>query len=379
MRPSRIIAVLVLLAVAGAGFWYFRTQPMGPKGAGGNGGAPQAESKPAEGAGGPPGGFATPVETADARTGRMDRAIQAIGTLRSNQSVIVRPEIAGRVVRFHFKEGQRIAAGKPLVSLDDAIARAEVAQARAALALSRANNERATELLGRGAGTRRARDEAVAKLRSDEADLALAEARLEKTVIVAPFEGIVGLRHVDIGDFLAVGQQIVNIEDIDPMTVDFRVPEVFLAAVSVGQRIEIGADPWPGRSFAGNVYAIDPLIDAQGRSIVIRAQVGNDDGSLRPGLFVRVRLILKGREDALLIPEQALVPAGEEQFVFRVTDGKAQRIKVSIGARRDGLVEVTDGLKPGETVVVAGQIKLQDGAAVSPAAPGAPEKAPAGG
>jgi membrane fusion protein (multidrug efflux system) len=381
MRPSRIVAVLILLAVAAGGLWYFRSYQQAPKGAGEGGKPPAATQKPAEGGGGgPPGGFAIPVEAAEAKLGRMDRAIQAVGTLRSNQSVVVRPEVAGRIVKIHFKEGQRVAEGARLVSLDDTIARAEVAQARAALTLSRANYERATELLGRGAGTQRTRDEALAKLRSDEANLALTEARLEKTVIAAPFEGIAGLRQVDIGDFVNVGQPIVNIEDIDPIKVDFRVPEVFLAAVAPGQRVEVGADAWPERTFAGELYAVDPLIDAQGRSIVIRAQLSNDDGRLRPGLFVRVRLILKGRDDAVLIPEQALVPIGQDRFVFRVADGKAQQVRVATGDRRDGLVEIVSGLKAGESVVTAGQIKLRDGAAVTvlPSAPPAPDAAAQG-
>ena len=381
MRPSRIAAVLILLAVAAGGFWYFRIHHQGPGGAGDGAGQRAAAPKPAaEKGGGPPGGFAMPVEAAQARLGRMDRSILAVGTLRSNQSVVVRPEIAGRIVKIHFREGQRIAEGAPMVGLDNTIARAEVAQARAALTLSRANFDRAKELLGRGAGTQRTRDETLAKLRSDEANLALAEARLEKTVIAAPFEGIVGLRQVDVGDFVNVGQQMVNIEDIDPMKVDFRVPEVFLAAVSPGQRVEVGADAWPDRSFAGTLYALDPLIDAQGRSIVIRAQLSNDDGRLRPGLFVRVRLILKGRDDAVLVPEQALVPIGQDQFVFRVIDGKAKSVKVETGERRDGLVEIVTGLAAGETVVTAGQIKLRDGVPVSvvppaPAAPAAPARA----
>jgi membrane fusion protein (multidrug efflux system) len=378
MRPSRIIAVIILLAVAGGGYWYFRGGHPGPEGGKQAGGAPagapkQAEKQAEKKGGGPPGGFSIPVETAEAKLGRMDRSILAVGTLRSNQSVVIRPEIAGRIVKIHFDEGQTVAKGAPLVSLDDTIARAEVAQARAALTLSRANFDRAKELLGRGAGTQRTRDESLAKLRSDEANLALAEARLEKTVIAAPFKGIVGLRAVDVGDFVNIGQQIVNIEDVDPMKVDFRVPEVFLSAVAPGQRVEVTADAWPKQSFTGELYAIDPLIDALGRSIVIRARLPNEEGRLRPGLFVRVKLILKGRDDAVLIPEQALVPVGEAQFVFRVTDGKAQQTKVVTGERRDGLVEITDGLAAGETVVTAGQIKLRNGAPVKvlPAAPAA--------
>lgn len=372
MRAFVVAAVVVGALAAGGALWYFTAGTTGQQ-AGGPG---------AGQGGGPPAGFAMPVEGVKARSGRLERVILAVGTLRSNQSIVVRPEVAGRVAKINFGEGQAVSAGSPVVTLDDTIARAEVAQARASLALSKANYERANELLQRGAGTVRARDEALAKLKNDEAALALSQARLEKTAIVAPFEGIIGLRKIDIGDYIAVGQDIANLEDIDPMKVDFRVPEVYLGAVKAGQRIAVSADAWADRSFDGEVYAIDPLIDDKGRSIVIRARIGNPDGLLRPGLFVRVRLILTVTENAVLIPEEALVPIGRAQFVFVVKDGKAVNTKVEIGERQKGEVQVLSGLQSGDTVVTAGQIKLQPGMPVTvlpPSGGGAPGNAPVNG
>jgi membrane fusion protein (multidrug efflux system) len=296
--------------------------------------------------------------------------------------VVIRPEIAGRIAKIHFTEGHKVAAGVPLVTLDDSIARAEVAQARASLALSKANYQRATELLQKGAGTVRARDEAVSKLRNDEATLALVQAKLEKTVINAPFRGLIGLRKVDAGDYVAIGHDIANLEDVDPMKVDFRVPESYLAAVAAGQRIDVTADAWADRTFPGEVYAIDPMIDEKGRSIVIRARISNPDGLLRPGLFVRVRLILTVTENAVLIPEEALVPVGTAQFVYVIRDGKAVKMRVEIGDRQRSDVQVLSGLGAGDMVITAGQIKLQPGTPVRVVPPGGgppPDGKPPGG
>jgi membrane fusion protein (multidrug efflux system) len=312
--------------------------------------------------------MAVPVETAPVQVGPIQRRLTAVGSLRSNESVVMRPEVAGRIAEIRFDEGQRVEQGQPLVVLDGSIYRAEVEEAEASLELSRANHERALDLLKRGAGTTKARDEAVAELRQDEAALELAKARLDKTVIRAPFDGVVGLREVSVGDFVNVGENMVNLEQIDPLKADFRVAEIYLGAVGPGQRIELGADAFRGETFTGEVYAIDPLIDESGRSIVLRARLANPDDRLRPGLFVRVTLVLNEREDAIQIPEQALMPQGQEQFVFRVVEGKATLTKVTAGIRRDGMVEITEGLGPEDEVVTAGQLKIRDGAAVKPLA-----------
>jgi membrane fusion protein (multidrug efflux system) len=340
-----------MLAVAGGAWWFF-----------------YFEQPQAEGAAGPPGAaaMAVPVETAPVQVGPIQRRLTAVGSLRSNESVILRPEIAGRIVEFSFEEGERVEKSQPLVLLDDSVWGTAVAQAQAALELSQANYERAVDLLQRKAGTTKARDEAFAQLRVDQAVLELARARLDKSVITAPFEGVVGLRKVSVGDFVDVGQDMVNLEQIDPLKADFRVAELYLGAVRPGQRIELAVDAFPGETFAGEVYAIDPLIDESGRSIVLRARLPNTEGRLRPGLFARVALVLNERDDALQIPEQALVPQGQDQFVFRVVEGKAALTKVQVGIRREGMVEIVSGLGPEDQVVTAGQLKIRDGAPVQP-------------
>ena len=348
---AQILVAICMVAVAGAAWWYFYAEAPAA------GGAAQPAAR---------GAMEIPVEAAPVTVGPIQRRLTAVGSLRSNKSVIIRPEIAGRIAEFRFQEGKRVTKGQPLVILDDSVYRAQVEQVQASLELSQANYERAVDLLKRKVGTTKARDEAIAQLRADQASLELAKARFDKTVIRAPFDGVVGLRKVSVGDFVDVGKDIVNLEQIDPLKVDFRVAEVYVGAVKPGQQLDLGVDAYAGEKFTGKVYAIDPLIDESGRSVVLRAGLPNSDGRLRPGLFARISLVLNERDDAIQVPEQALVPQGQEQFVFKVADGKAVFTKVKVGIRRDGMAEILDGLGPGDVVVTAGQLKIRDGVAVKP-------------
>jgi membrane fusion protein (multidrug efflux system) len=250
------------------------------------------------------------------------------------------------------------------------VQRAELDQALAALALARANFQRADSLLKRGVGTPQAVDQARATLLTDEAAVELARARLDKMEIAAPFAGVLGLRKVSVGDYLGPGTDIVNLEVIDRLKVDFRVPELLLTSVRPAQTIAIQVDAVPGRTFAGQVFAVDPLIDAAGRSILLRATIDNPEGVLRPGLFVRVTLTVESRANAIFVPEASLVSVGAEQFVFRVVDGKAALTKIRIGARLAGEVEVLEGLTPTDVVVTAGILKIRDGMPVGVVGPG---------
>ena len=354
-----VVALLLIVAVAVASYWFLLRRS-------GDSSRPvtQAAEKPVT-----PAVF---VETVQAQTGTVTREITAVGTLRSNESVMVKPEIAGRIASIHFTEGEAVRQGARLVTLDDSVFKAELAQAEARLDLGRRNNARALELFERRVATARTRDEAVATLRTGEAEVALARARLEKTRINAPFSGVLGLRRVSVGDYVNPGQDIVNLEDIDPIKVDFRVPESALRLLREGQRIEVQVDAFPGQAFQGEVYAIDPQVDVQGRSVLARARLPNPERKLKPGLFARVALIVEQRENATIIPEQAIVPLEGRSAVFRVVDGMARLTEIETGQRRGGQVEVLSGLRPGETVVTAGQIKLRDGVPVTMAAAKAP-------
>jgi membrane fusion protein, multidrug efflux system len=348
-----IIAGLALLAIAAGGgvYWYVFER---------TGAAPVDPGAQAAAA-----GFAIPVAAGPVKIDTVERMIRAVGSLRSDESVIISPEISGRLEQIPVKEGERISAGTLIAVLDSDIYEADLADAKARLTLSQANHERAKSLRQTGAGTVRALDEAVAQLLRDQAAVQLAQARLDKTRITAPFDGVLGMRQVSAGSYLDPGDPIINLEAIDTLKVDFRIAEIYLEAVRVGQSIEIELDALPGRTYAGEVYAIDPLVDTAGRSIVIRARLPNRDGALRPGLFARVALVIERRENAILVPEQALVAFGDDQFVYRVVDGKAKMTAVKIGERRSGDVEITDGLAKDDVVISEGQMKVQDGAPVS--------------
>ena len=295
---------------------------------------------------------------------RLPQSITTVGSLRSDEAVIVRPEIAGRVAEIAFKEGQRVTKGQVLIRLDDSVQRADLERARANLTLSKSKYERAVDLRAKGFISGQAKDEAENTLKVAQADAELAAARLAKTEIRAPFGGIIGLRSVSVGDYVKEGQDIVNLEEIDPLKADFRVPEVFLSQVKAGQVLQVTMDALPDRTWPGQVYAINPLVDANGRAIAIRAQVPNADGKLRPGMFARVRLLTSEARDSLMIPEESIFPVGDDKFVYKVVDGRAMRQKVDIGLRREGKVEILGGLTAADTVVTDGIVKLRDGALV---------------
>lgn len=359
------IVVLAVAAAAGGGFWLGK----GGLTPGADNVAPQAASKGGPGgggpgAGGPGGGGAVPVEAVSVETTRLPQSITTVGSLRSDESVTLRPEVAGRISAIQFTEGQRVGRGATLVRLDAAVNQAELQQARANHTLAKSKFDRAVDLAKSNFISGQAKDEAENNLKVAEASLALVEARLAKMEIKAPFSGIIGLRSVSVGDYVKEGADLVNLEAIDPLKVDFRVPEVYLRQVQAGQSLQIALDAFPNKSFEGRVLAVNPLLDAAGRSVVIRAQVKNQDASLRPGMFARVRLITKDVAEALVVPEQALVPQGNEQYVFKVVDNRAVRAKVDVGQRRDGKAEILNGVAAGEMIVTAGQQRLRDGAPV---------------
>lgn len=283
------------------------------------------------------------------------------GSLRSDESTVIRPELGGRLAAVHFREGEAVKAGELLVSLDDAIARAELAQARANLDLAEKSFQRTQLLFKRGASNAQAQDEAQSQQQAARASLALAQARLDKTQIRAPYDGVLGLRQVSVGDYLSAGQDLVNLEVLDPLKVDFRVPQKAVSQVHIGQAIELSLDAYPGERFKGAIIALNPRLDEVGRSQAIRAQVGNQDQRLKPGQFVKVSVILAERPQALLIPEEAVMPMGQLLFVNLVVDGKVERRQIRIGQRLRGKAEVVEGLQGDETLISAGWQKVAPG------------------
>jgi membrane fusion protein, multidrug efflux system len=301
----------------------------------------------------PPKGI--PVEVVNVETAMVAEEVNTVGTLLPAESVIVRSEIAGRVVTLHFSEGQLIDKDKPLITLESSAAEVK---------LSELNFERQKDLLSKNASSRQNFDEAQAKLSESRASQNLNQIRLEKTRIRAPFKGMLGLRNISEGAYIRAGDDLVSLMDVSSMKLDFRVPERFISQVKIGQAVKISVDAYFDKDFTAKVIALDSGVDEKTRTILLRARATNEKNLLYPGMFVRVNLTLDERRGALLIPEQAIVPQGQDSFVFKVVSDKAAMVKVKLGQRQTGTVEVVDGLHEDDKVVVAGQMKLRDGAPV---------------
>ncbi len=317
------------------------------------------EDPAAEGAGGPPGGdMQLPVEAVTVQPQPLGGGLQTVGSLRADESIVVRPEVGGRIERIHFEEGGRVEAGQPLFTLDASVARAALNEAEANLENSRRANSRAKELAASQLIARSDFDQTRAAFAVDQARVASARAALSKMTLRAPFSGRIGLREVSVGDFVSVGQDLAPLVRMDPIKVDFSVPEGALSQVANGQSIDITVDAFPGKTFAGTVVAIAPVIDPDSRSVQLRAQIPNPDGQLRPGQFAKLVLDTSNAvDDGLLVPEQALMQEGETRFVYTVVDGKAHKAVVTTGRRVPGKVQVVEGLKAGDVVITAGQAK----------------------
>jgi membrane fusion protein (multidrug efflux system) len=313
----------------------------------------------------PPAAGGLPVRVGVVKTGTITEEVSAVGTLLANESVMIRPETDGRIETIHFAEGQLVRKGDRLLSLDTSEVEAQLAAAEAELTLNRSRMKRSEELQAKNFISAQALDEARENLNKSVARQMEVKARLDKMTVKAPFEGVAGLRQVSPGAYVKAGQDIARFEGIGTLKVDFRVPEVFLRKIRASQETQVGVDAFPGESFRGAIYAIEPSVDEQTRTVLLRARIPNPGVRLKPGMFARVTLVLDNRQNALIVPEQALVPRGGERFVFRAVEGKAELTKVEIGLRRPGEVEILQGLKAGEAIVVDGQLRLQDKSPIS--------------
>lgn len=308
------------------------------------------------------------------QTARLQDEAQAVGTLVSKQSVTLRPEVSGRVARIGFADGVLVQRGQVLLQLDDALQRAELSQAQAQLSIAKANAKRNEELVAQNFVAQRVLDESRAQLQVAQAQVDLAQARLERMQIKAPFSGRVGIAAVNVGEYLKDGAAVVNLEDNSVLMVDFRLSERYQTRIAVGQSVQVQVDALPGQTFAAKVTALDPLVEANGRAVAIRAQMPPEAArQLRAGMFARVLVIFGVNDAALVVPEEALVPQGGRQWVVVVESEsgseqpvlKARRIAVTTGLRRANQVEITEGLVMGQTIVVAGQQRIQqDGTTV---------------
>lgn len=332
------------------------------------------------------------VEVAAVRVGPASEEARAVGSILADEAIVLRAEAAGRIEEIHFVEGQGVQRGQVLFRIDSKEQQAQLAQSEATLALGELDHKRIGELRAKKVASQQDYDQTLARLGEARARLALETARLEKTTIRAPFAGQIGMRQVSPGDYVEVGQGLVNLDAVDPVKVDFRIPGALVHRVREGQALVATVDAYPDTTFRGEVYAINPRLDSSSRSVQLRGRLPNRERLLHPGMFAHVSLLIEEREGALWVPEQAVLPVGNDHFVYRIegvtpvaagdrnadpgaaeastpeppaTTSKVVLTRVEIGSRRVGEVEIREGLGRDDSVVAAGHLKLRDGAAVT--------------
>lgn len=323
---------------------------------------------------------ALPVETTAVIQMDVARTLEAVGTAQANEAVTITAKANGIIDRINFQEGQLVRSGTILVEMEAGESTAKLAELRAARDAARLAYERAAAL---------SETRSVAQARVDDLSKALdaAEARLRgeqakhaDSVIRAPFTGKIGLRRVSLGALVRPGDVITTLDDTSVIKLEFEVPETALPGIAVGNQVAAEATALPGRKFQGQVITINSRIDPTTRSVRVRAQIPNSDDTIKPGMFMTVSLAVGVTQNAIVVPEEALLAQGGEQFVYMVREGRATRVKVKVGQRLPGKAQILEGLAVGAQVAVTGLQQLRDGMAVRPPGPppGQPGNAPQG-
>ena len=309
----------------------------------------------------------TPVESSLVTGSAVTDKFTTVGTIEATESIIVTSEIDGIVTAIPFREGGRLEAGELIARLDDAQLKAEALRARALKDQREAAWKRVKSIVDQGAGAPQDLDDAIAALKVAEANLALAETRLAKTRITAPFTGLAGKRHVSRGAFLRAGQAITDLAQIDQLRVTFAVPERLLASMHLGAKVSLQTTAYPDHELTGTIAVIEPQLDPVTRNVGIVALVANPDELLRPGMSATITAVLQERTEALTVPSEAVFVEGGQAFVYVIKpDSVVTRTPVTLGTRLADIVEVTEGVSDGQQVVRAGHQKLYEGAKVAP-------------
>ena len=308
-------------------------------------------------------GAVTKVVTAQVELRPMVDEIEALGTAHANESIEIQPRVASLIDRIDFEEGQLVKKGDLLVELENNEIVAGLAVAEASLSESRSIYQRSKSLATSQAISASNLEQLLAQVQVDEAQVEAARARLANTLILAPFDGRVGLRRVSPGSFVNTSTVITTLDDVSRIKLDFSVPETFLTVVKEGMDIIAHSLVYPDREFLGTVSSVDTRLDPVSRSVQVRALIPNTEGMLKPGMFLTVDL-QRDRGDVLVAPEQAIVPEGTRQFVYVVKDGKAEKRPVILGRRVPGFVTIEAGLEAGEEIVTEGTHKIRDGSGV---------------
>lgn len=319
----------------------------------------QEESAGAGGGGGAA-GSAVPVVVTEVTVARFADSLQAVGSTRANESIELTANVSDRIDRILFREGQQVETGQLLVEMNAAEARAELAEAEVLLQDHRRQLDRLDRLVATNSAAQSQRDEQQARTDAAVARVEALRARVADREIRAPFAGRLGLREVSPGAHISAGTMITTLDDIQPIKLDFSVPEGFLATLREGAALRARTAAWPDETFAGEVVQISPRVDPVSRAVTIRAEIANDELRLRPGMLMLVDLI-RAERDGLMVPESALNPRGDRQFVFRLDGDRAEEVEVQVGARRPGMAEILSGLQQGDRIVIEGGMRLRPG------------------
>ncbi len=347
MTKSKLLGAVVLVA-AGIAAWSFYGSSAKQ--------VPEAKGKK--------GSAVIQVVTVPVRFAEVQQTYQALGTANANEAITITSKLTGTVRSINFTEGQVVPKGHILVELDDREAKATLASSVADEATAKANYDRAATLMTSGNSPKATVDTLRSTWEGAQARAEAARARLADLTIRAPFQGKLGLRRLSAGALVSSGTLITTLDDVSTMKLDFSVPEILLARVQAGAQVVGRSDSYPGRLFNGVARTVDSRVDPITRAVEVRAELPNVDGALQQGMLLTVTLVLEKRASAMVIPEEALVPVGDEQFVYVLEDGKAVQKKIVLGERLRGSVEVRDGLAKDAKVVVGGQQRLRDGIAV---------------
>ncbi|WP_342643139.1 efflux RND transporter periplasmic adaptor subunit [Rhodoligotrophos ferricapiens] len=305
-----------------------------------------------------------PVEVAKVKTASFTDKVEAVGSLRANQSITIVPEAAGRIQEIRFKAGEKVKAGEVLVQLDDRDQRIALEEAKATFAEAAQAYERQKKLVQSKVATKAALEQALATYTKAKAAVERAERDLERQQIVAPFAGVVGLSRTDLGAWVETSTVLTTLDDVSTVELEFALPERLLGEIKTGLAIEASSTGFPGRIFEGEISAVDTRIDPASRAFTVRASIPNPDLALKPGMFVNISVALDKRV-AIAVPEEAVMTSGDRTFVYLLADGKAERRPVELGARTaEGLVEVRKGVDKADLVISSGTQTLRDGTAV---------------
>ena len=321
----------------------------------------KAKSAAPGGGGGPP---PMPVEVAVAIADTVVDAIQATGQIEAVQSIELRPEVTGRITDIFVREGQEVGAGTALFKVDDAELKSQVAQADAERQMARQSLERTKQLMAQNASSTADLEQAQARAGSAEASYDLLKTRLDRTVVRAPFAGVVGRRLVSLGTYVSSQTPLITLQSVNPQYAVLQVPERFAERLRNGQLVSFQVAALPGRNFSGEVVFVNPVVELPSRTIIIKARVPNSQRQLSSGMFIEARLATDIRPKAVIVPEDAIIPLQGQMFTWVVKDGKADRRPVALGVRTAGWVEIQSGVEAGDQVIVGGPPWLFPGAPV---------------